>query len=342
MATMDIFNQDAFSTVTLTDAIQKMDYQPSLLRDMGLFEKQPSRTRSIMLEKKEGTNTLIPVSQRGAPLSDADREKRDIRNVDTLRLAKAFTVYADEVQDIRAFGSETELMGVQSLWSDRMNSVQGDLELTEENMMLGAVQGIVVDADGATVLNNWFTFWGISQPTEVAFDIANATVSALKASIKAITRTMVGAGKGAFTPATEIVGLCGDNFFDALIAHDAYTGTSINPVEAQRLVNEYGRVYNTITFGGITWINYRGSDSESAVAVDTDTVKFFPRGAKGVFKHALAPAEFNPYVNTLGKERYAITIPDRDRDAWVKGELYTYPLFYCTRPELLLRGRVGA
>jgi len=339
MASMDIFKQDAFSTVTLTDAVQKLDYRPSLLRDMGIFEKQPSRTRSIMIEKKEGTNVLVPVSQRGEPLSDADRIKRDIRNVDTVRLAKGATIYADEVQDIRAFGSETELMGVQQLVAERVESIQGDIELTEENMMLGAVQGIVVDADGSTVIHDWFDFWGIAQPTEINFDLANATVAALKKNIKNVIRTMTKAGKGAFTPQTEIIALCGDDFFDDLLAHQAYTGSTQNPVEAQRLADEYGNLYSAVKFEKITWINYRGTDDGSTVAIDTNQVKFFPKNAKGVFKHGLAPAEFAPYVNTLGKERYAITIPDRDRNAWVKTELYTYPLFYCTRPELLLRGK---
>ena len=148
---MDIFNQDAFSTVTLTDAVEEVDYKPSLLRNMGLFEKQPSRTKTIMLEKKGDTLALIPVSDRGAPLEQAGKDKRDLRHVNTTRLAKGDVITADEIQDIRAFGSETELKQVQAEVAMRITSLEDDMELTEENMMLGAVQGIVVDADGSTV-----------------------------------------------------------------------------------------------------------------------------------------------------------------------------------------------
>ena len=35
----------------------------------------------------------------------------------------------------------------------------------------------------------------------------------------------------------------------------------------------------------------------------------------------------------------ALTIPDRDREAWVKLEVYSYPLFICTRPASLGRAR---
>lgn len=335
MLMTDVFNADAFKEVELVEAIEKMDFQPSLLLDMGIFEPQPSRTTFIALEKKEGTNQLIPVSERGAPLTEAERIRRDIRNVQTHRLAKASTVYATEVQDIRAFGSTTELMQVQDLVAERMMSVDGDISLTEEHMALGAVQGIVVDNDGTTVLNNWFTFWGITPATPITFNFAAATVAQVKADVKKVKRHVVDNAKG--LAVTEVIALCGDAFFDALVGHEAYTGNSINPIEAQRLMDEYGVAYNTVAFGGITWINYRGSQSESAVSIPTDEVRFFPR-ARGLFKHGMGCAEFGEFVNTPGKRRYAISIPDRDRNAWMKTELYTYPLFYCTRPEVLLSG----
>jgi len=341
MATMDIFGQDAFSMVTLTDAVKEIDYKPSLLRDMNLFEKQPSRTKTIMLEKKGDTLALIPVSERGAPLDQATKDKRDIRHVDTSRLAKQDVITADEIQNIRAFGTESELKQVQAEVAERIMSLEDDLELTEENMMLGAVQGIVVDADGSTVLHNWFDFWGVTQPVEVDWDLDNGSPAqgVLVKKCKATIRTMQKAGKGVFTPATEVIGICGDAFYDDLVAHKEVQGNTITPQEAERLSNEFGNAYGAIRFGKITWINYRGTDDDSTVAVGDDKVKFFPRNAKGVFKHALAPAEFMPYVNQPGKERYAMTLPDLKRAAFVEVELYSYPLMYCTRPAMLLRGK---
>jgi hypothetical protein len=83
--------------------------------------------------------------------------------------------------------------------------------------------------------------------------------------------------------------------------------------------------------GGITWHNYRGTDDNSTVAIAPDEAKFFPVGARDVFKKAQAPAEFGPYVNSLGQDTYAMNIPDRDRQAWTGGELYSYPLYFCQR-----------
>jgi hypothetical protein len=74
------------------------------------------------------------------------------------------------------------------------------------------------------------------------------------------------------------------------------------------------------------------------VAIAATEAKFFPVGASGVFKKAMAPAEFGPYVNTLGMDTYGINIPDRDRQAWTRGEIYSYPLYLVQRPEVLRKG----
>ena len=34
-------------------------------------------------------------------------------------------------------------------------------------------------------------------------------------------------------------------------------------------------------------------------------------------------------------------ITDKDRDAWRRAEIYSYPLFICTRPEMLQTAKVS-
>ena len=339
MADMKLFNDSAFESVTFTDSIQDKDFQPSLLGDMGIFEVQPSRTTGIMLEQDAKTNSLIAVSLRGEPISEAEKRKRNIRTVEAHKIAQTSTVYSDEVLNVRAYGKTTELMQVKSLVADGIEIVDGNISLTEENMRLGAVQGIVVDADGVTVLNNWFTFWGITQSAEIAWNLAAATVPEVKSKIRAVHRTMEDEAKG--LNITEVIALCGNNFFDALENHEVYTGNQQTSVEAQRLVDEYGRAYSKISLGNIVWINYRGSQSESAVAINTDEVKFFPK-AKGLFKHGLACASSAKFIGRPGMRRYVFTSKDMVKEEWFKAEIETYPLFYCTKPKLLLRGKVGA
>ena len=98
--------------------------------------------------------------------------------------------------------------------------------------------------------------------------------------------------------------------------------------------------FRAFTYGGITWHNMRGTDDQSTVAIGANEAKFFPVGARGVFKKAMAPAEFGPYVNTPGQDVYAMNVPDRDRQAWTRGEIYSYPLYLVQRPDVL-RKAVG-
>ena len=265
-----------------------------------------------------------------------------MRNFECVRLAESDRIMADELQDIRAFGSETEMMQVQDEVARRLSGPAGimsKIELTWENMRLGAIQGIVTDADGS-VLVNFFTEFGIAQPAEIAFDFANTVAGALRPKIEQnVVRPMVRAGKGSFTTGSSIVALCGDAFWDDLVNHDEIRTTFLNQQAASALREK--TAFGAFQFAGVDWFNYRGTDDNSTVAVATDTAKFFPQNASNVFSVSWAPAEFTPFVNTLGRPMYPMVLPDEKRQAFVDIEVYSYPLFMCKQPGMLFRGRRG-
>ena len=114
MALMDVFKADAFSIMSLLAAIKNVDYKPSFLGSLGLFQDAPQRTRTVAIESDDETLALISTSQVGAPPSQLSATKRKVRNFSTVRLAKASTIKAEELQGIRAFGSESEMQQVQA------------------------------------------------------------------------------------------------------------------------------------------------------------------------------------------------------------------------------------
>lgn len=338
MATIDIFNDNAFSMVSLTQAINKVDYQPNLLGRLNIFEEEPVRTTSIAIEKRESVLSLVPTSARGAPLEQRATEKRDIRDFRLTRIAKADRLQMDEIQNIRAFGSETEMMAIQDEVMRRYAGPAGiirDLEVTMEHMRLGAVQGIVYDADGVSVIKNWFAEWGIAQPAEIDFALGTAATD-VRGKCATVVRNMAKASKGAWIEGiTEVHALCGDTFYDSLIDHPKVRDTYLNWTAAADL--RQGMAYGAFRFGGIVFHNYRGTDDGSKIAIDTNKAKFFPVNAPGVFKAAFGPAEWAP--NTPGQPMYGMIVPDRDRGMWVDIEAYSYPLFVCTRPDMLQRAK---
>ncbi|CAM5771980.1 hypothetical protein LMIY3S_03690 [Labrys miyagiensis] len=336
MATMDIFTSDAFNTVSLTTALEKIPYKPQFLNSLNIFEPVPTRTRHVAIEKRDGFMRLIQTTDIGAPLPQLQDDKRDIRDFRTTRLAKAFTVYAEQLNGIRQFGTETELMQVQAEATRRLGRLKDDFDLTAEHMRLGALQGIVLDADGS-IIRNWFQEWGISQPSAISFTFSSNTFN-VNDACKQIVRLMMRAAKGAFLPTSQVHALAGDAFFDALVKHPSVQLTYQNWQAAESLRGTQASVFDAFYFGGIYWHNYRGTDDNSTVAVGVNNAIFFPVGAPDTFQVAYGPAEFEPWINTFGQEQYALTIPDRDRNAWTKFEIYSYPLYICTRPEMLQSG----
>lgn len=345
MASMDIFKQDPFSMVSLTGALNKQEFQPSYFRSKGLFIPKPVRTETIAIEEKNGVLNVIQTSQRGAPLSQSEKQKRKIRDFRTTRIAKSDRITASEIAGIRAFGSETEMMQIQAEVADRFNGPSGlmrDVELTWENQMLGAVQGIVYDADGSSVIYNWFEEFGVSQAAEIDFDLDNANPAsgAVRKVCSQVIRQMQKAAAGAWVPGrTYVEAICGDAFWDDLTAHKEIRETYLNTQEAADLRNDVGMAYESFRYGGIVWTNYRGTDDGSKVSLDTNKAKFYPVNAPGAFQMALSPGEFFDTINLPGQPVYALTVPDRDRNAFVDVEVYSYPLPICTRPAMLQRAK---
>ena len=344
MASLDVFRGDMFSTVALTTAVEKVPFKPGALGEMGIFEPDPIRNTTLAIESRQGKLVLIPFSERGQEGTQRKTEKRKGFYFDIPRLMHDDTIHANELQNIRAFGTESELMQVEAEVARRGAGPTGltsSMEYTWEYQRLAAVQGMCLDADGS-VKFNFFNEFGIAQAAEVAFNLAAGAANSIRPICNAIVRSMARASQGAFTTSTKVVALCGDQFYDLFVNHPDVIRTYVNWAAAADLRNgSQGGAFGAFNFADIIWLNYRGSDDASTVAVAPDKVKFFPLGAPGVFKVAYAPGESFEWVNTPGKPIYLVPIFDRDRNAWWKVEAYSYPLFICVRPEVLQSGRAG-
>jgi hypothetical protein len=344
MADLNIFNHGAFHMTALSAAIQQAPYVPQLLGQMNIFTPDRVRVTTVAVEEKGGVLSLIKTSERGAPIEEGKGEERRLRHFNTSRIARGKTLYAAEVQNIRAFGTTSELQAVQNEVAAIMDGrvgLRAAVELTHENMRLGAVQGKVLDADGKTIYD-WFDEFDINRPNVINFEFASATAEEGKVRTKCndVIRAMMRASAGAWLPGqTYAVGLCGDDFFDDLTGNAETRSTYLNQQEASDLRNDVGQAFGSFRYGNILFVNYRGTDDKSTVAIKSDECQFFPVGAPDAFRAGFSPAEFLPFVNTPGQEVYAMVVPDLQRQAWVRPEVYSYPLFMCTRPGMLLRAK---
>lgn len=334
MPTMDIFNQDAFSAVSLTGIIVKTPYIPQFLGGMDIFQADGIYTTDIAIEELNGTLTVIATSPRGAPPEQSSNPKRKLRKFSTVRLAREGTVNADQVQNVRAMGSETELQTVQGLINDRFNGpfgLRAAMELTHEHHRLGGIQGKVLDADGATVLFDWYSEFGVSEPGEVDLDLDNPNPAegALLKKCQAAKRSAIDALGGLPTARMELVALCGDNLFDDLVTHKEVR--DVWKVAQQGAALAENRAYDQLRYGGITWVNYRGSTG-GGVGIGSDKARLFPRGVPGLFQMLFAPADTFEFVNTKGLPVYAMMPKERQTSRAAVVEVQSNPLTICTRP----------
>lgn len=348
---IDVFNGDAFRLLELVGALNRIPYVPGWLGTLNLFTPRPVRTAHFDIEEKTGVLSLIKTSARGAPLDPIAKIHRQMRTFKTARLATQDTLQAAEIADIRAFGTESELQQAQDEVMQRQVRLRTNLDLTLERWRLGAVQGIVLDSDD-TVLINWYTAFGLSQPAEIDFDLYNSSpdAGALLEKCKEVTRAMEVAAQGAWIEnRTYPIGLCGDTFYDRFQMTDEYREQFKATPQAMQL--QENLAYRQFMFGGILFKNYRGTDAAvsdgaggtNTVAIASDECKFFPVNvAPDTYLDVMSPGEFFPVVNTPGQPFYPLVVPDpTERQAYVDIELYAYRMMVCTRPRMLQRATAG-
>jgi len=339
---LDVFNQDAFNVLSLTDAINKLPFVPGRAGQVINWNERGVTTTSILIEEKDGVLKLLNPTPRGGAGETKGKDRGRARSLVIPHYQHDDAINADEVQGIRAFGSETDVQSVMGVVNQRLSdAIQLVLDPTLEYQRLGAVKGLILNADGTT-LYNLFDEFGVSQDAEIDFDLdaASPAPGALRKKcagvVRAIAKNLGGvayAGVHAF---------CGDAFFDDMLSHpeviESYKGTPMAQVLREGYVYPNGdKVFGAFEFGGVVWENYRGQNGANPM-VDTDKCHLFPQGVPGLFRTVYAPADYIETVNTVGLPRYSKqwATPNGKR---IEMESQSNPLSYCTRPKALLKGK---
>lgn len=335
MTMLNVFSSNAaFSVIALTDAINKMPFVPGRAGQVIDWLENGVITTTIAIEEYEGRLKLLNPTPRGGPGTTVAKPGRKIRNLLIPHYEVDDTIMADEIQGVRAFGSENVLETLQGRVNSRMQEhVQIELDPTLEYQRIGAVKGVIVNEDGST-LYNLFTEFNVQQPSEVNFQL-NSSSTDVRGKCTQVVRAIARALRG--RPYREIHAFCGDTFWDKLVAHSEVKDT-FKFQEGIRL--REGVAWQTLDFGGIVFENYRGGlgDEEELPFIEAEKAHFFPVGVPGLWRTVFAPADYNETVNTPGLPRYAkqYTLPN---DKGIALELQMNALNYCTIPRTLIRGK---
>jgi hypothetical protein len=331
MPSLDIFNGDAFSAVSLTNAINTSpegQRVPTLLDS--LFEEEGVNTTSVFIERESDGLALVPDTVRGAPGHVVNGNSRDVIPFKTRHLPTRATILADEVQGVRAFGSETELETVMGLVGKRMLKMRTKLEATIRYQRAGAITGKIYDADGSTVLLDLFQQFGITQQTHGfalttdATKVLNKIVEAKRKAEDAIADSGI---------ITGWLAVCGRGFWDSFVGHKSTTDAWDRFNDGQFLRTDQRPM--GFQFGGVEWQEFYGSVG-GVNFIGADDAYLIPRGVDGLLLTKYAPANYVDTVNTMGRPFYASQEP-LPHNKGIDLEAQSNPLSLCTRPRAIIK-----
>lgn len=350
--TLDIFKNDAFSQARLRTVLPSMPFTPGAIGKMGLFTPRPIDTEFVIIYTENGFVRLIPVTDRAAPDIMAERTKGEFRVLRTRRHSKVDTVRASEMLGITdaAFPLSIRMVRGADLVARRMGQLRTDMAATKELGYLGALQGKWIDADGVTVIADFFAEFGVTIPVMVDVDFSALTeeeiaIFFMETFLMPMVRTLQTRNGGIQNANAVTVGaLVGDLWWGRMMRHAGFReiwkaqqqGRAIamaaNPLATPP-------VWTEIEFGGVRWIHYMGAIS-GPLRIANDEARFFPLGAPDVFEEYLAPGETLSQVGELGRDEYPmIRVDPRDDPEFMGLYLRRYPLPACIYPKALMRAR---
>lgn len=292
---------DLFKVAALTASINKVPLPPTLLGGSGLFQEKGVRSTKITVDQRNGRLILVKAIDRSQDPTPKERSSRSARTFDIPHLPLATTILPGDIQDVREFGEEStedSLEAPAQVINDELEEIKNSLEATREFQRVGAIKGVILDADN-TVMYDLYDQFGVTKKAE------NLALSNANTKVRGFCQK-VGRYVNQKTAAAGLLlrrrrALCGADFFDGLVDHPSVTAAYQGWAEAQDKIG--GDVRSGFTFGGIEFI-----DASEVVGATTfvaaNKAHVFPV-AQGAFITRNAPANYNEAVNTIGKAFYA-------------------------------------
>lgn len=322
---MPLSNNSQYGVRPLTEAINKLPNNPTIIRQLGIFTPKYHTTTFVKVGEKEGKLSLISAVPRGTPGEPVKEKYNNIGNFDMIHLPKDDVVRADDVQNVATFGSDNKAETVAEKVNDKLDAMKSDIEYTREHLMLGALQGKILDADGTTLVDIYDRFKLTRRKQTISFTKTANVVQALEAAKNTLRKHRGGEAVNGW------ICLCSAEFFAALTSH-----ASIAEIY---LRHQAGQIYRDGLDGefrhaGIRFVQYDHEFESGAKIEDGDAI-ILPAGTRSTFREHFAPADMNSTVNTKAKPYYA----SREKLEHDKGwslQAQSNPLPLVHRPELVM------
>ena len=330
---INIFEDDAFGEVSLTNLVNVAPASPGRLGQLNWFAEEGVATTMVAIERTHGKLNLVANTPRGGTSENVNAEKRDLTPLLSSHLVQRATIMADEIQNLRAAGSESDVVAMTSYVAQRLRQLRMNVEATQEYHRVGAVAGKVMDSDGTTVITDLFTAFNLTQQT-LAMDLDTDTTDVRARAITGLRLIEDTLGNA---PMSGARALCSDSFFDALISHPKVEAAYDRWQAGEFLRNDPRAGF---VFAGITWENFRGKVG-GIPFIQADTASLVPEGVMDLFMTKYSPADVMGFANTMGIPYYAMQEILR-MGKGVEVEVQSNPTTLCSRPDAIIKLGLGS
>lgn len=337
---LDVFNSDPFSAVEMTRAINVVPNTYGRLQELNLFPAEAIPTTTVAVAYENGVLNLLPTKPRGAPATQGIVGRRNARVFSIPHIPHEDLVTAKDVQDRMAYGGVNALDNVTDMVNRKLMTMRRKHAITLEHMRMGALKGVVLDADGSTIVN-FFTEFGVTEKV-VDFDLGVTTVNVgekIREVVRHIEDNLLG------DVMTGVHCLCSPEFFDDLISHSSvveayqFYSSRQEPLreDTRRMFQHHGVVFEEYR-GTATRMNEDGTTTVRRF-IPSGEARFFPLGTTETFATYFAPPDVLGEVNTApNTEVYVATAIDPEFQRYVKLYTESNPLPVVKRPALLVKG----
>lgn len=337
MDILDPFKGDGYSLAHLTEAINVLPNLYGRLNEMGTLPIDGIKQRTVIVERVDGVLNLLPSKPVGAPGTVGKTGKGKLINFTIPHIPHDDVVLPEEVQGVRAFGTAAEADPLATIMARKLQEMRNRHAVTLEYLRWGAIKGVVLDADGSTLVDLYSAFT-ITQKT-VDFVLGTSTTK-VQEKCREVLRHIEKNLKGEVM--TYVHAMVSPEFFDKLISHAEVKEAYKYYASGQQPLRE--DVRRRFPFAGIVFeehvgeATYLNDDGTTAARrfIAANEGHAIPMGTLAAFRTYVAPGDFNETVNTIGLELYAKMEARKFDRGW---DLHTQsnPLPICRRPEILVK-----
>lgn len=305
---------DFFTSTELMLAIAKLPYTPTQLAP--LFETRGLIGTQLAIEEQPANDvTAMTASSRGTPSKTVTLARRKVHTFQTAHYRHDGAVYADEVLNARASGTNAINEVIAARRDETLSVLRRNVDYTLESLRMACLK----------TTSNAFGSRGSDATIAFQTDATKTRALIFTQLIQPMETALAG------LPFSGIDVWCSDGLWDDVIENKQIKDTYLNTQMAGSLRAD---PRDEVVYGGVRFIRYRGAGS---TVITADKGIAVPVGVPGLFIQAFAPADTLSSVGTgaMGTPYLAQAYPIDSGDRGWHIEMQTNPVMVCTRPSAI-------